>query len=112
MASPCPGCGCAGASGTAVHAVRAALAEGELDRAIDLGLLVAQPCVQCSTACTRTLLAARDVRLAALAARDRYRARQQRLERRARMRDACRTIARPDAAMRLADVVESLAKRA
>lgn len=92
MMKPCRACGCTSAPGTDAHAVLAALVEGDLDRAIDLGLLAARPCARCATACTATLVAARDARLAALAARDRYRARQQRIERRARMRGAARSV--------------------
>ncbi|MGH8078858.1 MAG: hypothetical protein ACREPE_16280 [Lysobacter sp.] len=56
---------------------------GDLDRAIAAGLLDCDGCAGCSTACTEVLLAARDTRLAALAARERYRARDTRLRRRA-----------------------------
>jgi hypothetical protein len=87
---PCPACGCANADSANVHVIHAALADGDLDRAIDLGLLTAQPCAFCKPTCTEALVASRDARLVALAARDRYRARQQRLERRASMRDASR----------------------
>jgi hypothetical protein len=96
VTQPCPACGCTNADSASVHAVRAALAEGDLDRAIDLGLLTAQPCSGCKPPCTEAVVASRDARLAALAARDRYRARQQRLERRASLRNASRpTPARP-----------------
>jgi hypothetical protein len=72
--------------------MRAALADGDQDRAIELGLLTALPCAGCSASCTGTLVATRDARLAALAARDRYGARQQRLERRASLRNAARAV--------------------
>jgi hypothetical protein len=69
----------------------AAVADNDLDRAIDLGLLTAAPCPGCSPACTAMVMTSRDTRRAALAARERYRTRQQRLERRARLRGATGT---------------------
>jgi Na+-translocating ferredoxin:NAD+ oxidoreductase RnfC subunit len=63
---------------------------GDLDRAIETGLLEVVPCNGCSDECTALLVAARDARLRALAARERYRARQARLQRRAAERAAAR----------------------
>lgn len=80
---PCPGCGCREATGATPHAVIAALAQGDIDRAIEAGMLDCLLCVGCGPACTAGLLSARDARLAAWAGRERYRARQQRLQRRA-----------------------------
>lgn len=79
----CPGCGCDDPSGTASHAVVAALLAGDLDRAIASGLLDCQCCNGCSAACTDALHVARDARMGALAARERHRARNARLQRRA-----------------------------
>lgn len=61
----------------------AALATDDLDRAIELGLLTNSGCVDCSDACSTAMIVARDMRLRALAARDRFRAREARLQRRA-----------------------------
>lgn len=90
MATPCPACGCADPAHANVHAIRAALLDGDIDRAIALDLLTAAPCPGCTRDCSATLVHARDARLAALAARERFRARQQRLERRERERAAAR----------------------
>jgi len=95
MTSTCPACACADLHGSAAHAVAAALASGDLDRAIDAGLLEVAPCKGCDEACTGRVIAARDARLAALAARERYRARQSRLQRRAGERAAARAIPIP-----------------
>lgn len=89
MNTGCAACGCQVAS--PAHAIRAALAKDDLDGAIALGLLDAAPCDGCDEACTATLLVARDERRAALAARERFRARQQRLARRAAEKAASRT---------------------
>lgn len=90
MTTPCPFCGCADAHGADAHAVAAALAEDDVDRAIEAGLLGVVPCAACSHACTARIVAARDARLSALAARERYRARQARLQRRLEERAAAR----------------------
>lgn len=76
-------CGCAHPEGVPIHAIVAALAADDFDRALELGLLTSPPCVGCTAACTAFLAAARDQRRRALAARDRYRARTARLQRRA-----------------------------
>ena len=79
----CPGCGCRDPSGATPHAVNMALAEGDIDRAIQTGMLDCGICEGCGPSCTAGLLAASDARLAALAARERHRARNVRLQRRA-----------------------------
>jgi len=78
----CPACGCTHAQNIATHAVRAALVEDDLDRALTLGLLAVPICEGCDHACTMALLDAREARVRALAARDRFRDREVRLERR------------------------------
>ncbi len=93
--TPCPAC-----PDVALHALAAALAMDDIDHALTLGLLesrpeeIADPCAGCRT-CMHLVIAARDDRLRALAARERYRARQLRLaertETRARKRAAATT---------------------
>jgi hypothetical protein len=82
VAAACPACGCTHAQNVATHAVRAALVEDDLDRALTLGLLDVTVCDGCDHVCTVALLGAREARIRALAARDRFRAREARLERR------------------------------
>ncbi|WP_157476318.1 hypothetical protein [Lysobacter sp. Root690] len=70
-----------------------ALASDDLDRAITLGLLQdeqAPVCAHCTPQCTQATRDARAQRLRALAARERYRARDARLQRRADERAAQR----------------------
>lgn len=86
---PCPVCSCNARSPQ--HAIAAALAEGDLDAAIGAGLLEWRACPGCGNACTAAVAVARDGRLDALAARERYRARQARLARRAQERLVART---------------------
>jgi hypothetical protein len=93
MTTPCPSCGCT-ASAT-VHRVVAALRDGDLDAALESGLLEATPCPTCSADCTATWQSVRDARLVALAARARFRAREARLARRQQERDARRAATRP-----------------
>ncbi len=94
-ATPCAAC----ADG-ALRAMADALAVDDLDRAMTLGLLNARPeddargCDAC-IACAHIVIAARDERLRALAARERYRARQDRLAERARARARKREAAAP-----------------
>lgn len=87
-------CGCARADGAATHAIVAALAVDDLDRALTLGLLEAPACTACTPACTALLIDAREARSKALAARARYRARNARLAQRAQERAAQRAVAR------------------
>ncbi|WP_223266782.1 hypothetical protein [Luteimonas gilva] len=79
----CPACACRDARGASAHAVVAALREDDLDRAMDLGLLETEPCPACDASCAAALTDARDARRRALEARERYRARGARLQRRA-----------------------------
>ena len=90
MAAACPSCGCVAPH--PAHAVLAALRADDLDAALTLGLLDTQSCPACDAACTATQFAARDARRVALAARDRYRAREARLARRKAARDAARAV--------------------
>lgn len=80
--TPCPLCACTRAEGVSAHAILAALVTDDLDRAIELGLLASDGCAGCSDLCSRTMTAARDARLRALAARERFRVREARLQRR------------------------------
>jgi hypothetical protein len=82
VVAACPACGCTHAQNIATHAVRAALVEDDIDRALTLGLLDVSICEGCDQPCTMALLDAREARIRALAARDRFRAREARLERR------------------------------
>nr|WP_244243990.1 hypothetical protein [Lysobacter alkalisoli] len=81
MSRICSGCDCGDAGATAVHAVIEALLADDLDRAIDLGLMTVAPCPGCSPACRGKLTDARAARERALAARERFRNRQARLQR-------------------------------
>jgi hypothetical protein len=87
--NPCR-CGCRHPGGADAHRIMGTLAIDDVDGAIDGGLLAIDPCPGCSPGCTHALLAARDARRAALAARDRFRARQARLLRRQQERLARR----------------------
>jgi hypothetical protein len=97
MTQPCPACNCTDARGSATHAIVAALMADDLDRAIEGGLLDCVSCEGCSDDCTSLLMAARGTRLRVLAARERYRKRQARLQRRAEERAAARTPPAPAA---------------
>ena len=101
-ATPCPACG-----DDTLRGLADALAADDLGRAMTLGLLDARPediperCAACD-ARAGSIIAARDERLRALAARERHRARQARLAERtaarARKREATapqRTVAAP-----------------
>lgn len=103
-------CGCRDPDGAMAHAIVAALALDDLDRAIALGLVErdAVACGGCDESCQATLLAARTARLDALAARDRYRVRNARLERRARERAEQRAAATPAAPSSVAAPVPAL----
>ena len=89
-------CACTDPAGHVAHAVAMALADGDLDRALAFGLLDVEACRGCSAACVAMGEAARDARRAALSARDRFRARNLRLERRAAERAARRAAPVPD----------------
>ena len=90
MDLPCPACRCTHVAGTATHAVVGALADDDLDGAIEAGLLHARACEGCTGECTARLIEAREERRRALAARDRYRVRQARLQCRAEERALAR----------------------
>jgi len=85
---PCPTCSCTDTHPT--HAILAALREDDFDAAIESGLFEVQPCPHCAASCSALLASARDERQRALAARERFRAREARLARRAAERDAAR----------------------
>ena len=86
---PCR-CGCARPGSERVHHIANALAVDDLDQALDAGLLDIEPCPACTAECGASVIAARDARRVALAARERYRARAARLQRIAAERDARR----------------------
>ena len=75
-----------------------AVSVGDLDRAIEAGLLRWNGCIACAIAdglChsdVERALAARDARIAALAARERYRARMRRVQHCIQQRDARRSV--------------------
>ena len=91
MAPTCPLCACVEAH--PAHAILAALREDDLDAAIERGLPDALPCPRCASGCASTLIAARDARQRALAARERFRAREKRLARRVAELEAARATA-------------------
>lgn len=94
MTIPCPACHCSSSNGSATHAVVAAVIVDDIDAAIFAGLLEVRACLHCDATCTTHLLAARDARLAALAARARFKARNARLQRHAEQRAARRVVPR------------------
>ncbi len=83
-------------AGISLHDITAAVAIDDLDRAIEAGLLRWNGCIACALASgsskegAEQLYAARKSRLSALAARERYRVRQHRLEQRGAQHDARR----------------------
>ena len=84
---PCPACDCTHADGAGAHALVDALGVDDIDGALARGLLDdGIACVSCSEACRASLRQARLQRQRALAARERFRARNERLERRQRER--------------------------
>lgn len=100
MSASCALCGDA-ATAASIAALDGALTAGDLDRAIVLGLLefapVGAPCPACAERVV-AILSARDERLRALAARERHRARAQRLAERAETRARRRAAATSAAA--------------
>src|SRR5690606_29675539 len=82
--------GCACTQAHPAHALLAALRGDDLDAALALGLLDAQPCPDCAPDCSARLVEARDARRFALAARERHRARAARLARIKAEREAAR----------------------
>ena len=96
MSGNCAACGCVASA--PAHVLVAALGRDDVDAAIEGGLLDTVGCPSCTPECTSRLLAARDERRFALAARERFRARQRRLAARAAQREAARR-AKPAANM-------------
>ena len=96
---PCTVCGCIDSRAEAAHRIVDALRVDDVDRALEAGLLDAIECDACAPECRALLAHARDARLTALAARDRSRARNARLETRRAERDARRPpVATPEVA--------------
>lgn len=95
---PCPACGCPADAPS--HGLVARLIVDDVDGALDDGLLGTTGCGSCAPECTARLLAERDRRRVALDARERFRARERRLQLRAARREARRApaAALPDAA--------------
>jgi hypothetical protein len=89
-AHPLPCITCACTAKHPAHAQLAALREDDLDAALALNLLDALPCPTCAETCNAALLAARDARRFALAARARHHTRALRLARIQTERDAAR----------------------
>jgi len=83
-------CGCGDPRGAQIHRIVDALALDDLDGAIEAGLLASDACPGCAPECASALAAARDGRGTALAARERFHARQARLLRRSQERLARR----------------------
>jgi len=80
-------CGCRDPRGAAAHVINAALRMDDVDGAIEAGLLDRTiECASCADECREQLHHVREERIVALAARERFRARNERLERRARER--------------------------
>lgn len=103
----CPICSCTHPH--PAHALLAALREDDLDAALALGLLDAAPCPSCAPACGAQLIAARDTRRFALAARQRHRARAARLARIEAERDAARRTAAAPTAQQAAPALPAAA---
>lgn len=97
-ANVCLACACRDPRGAVAHPIVAALIADDLDRAIELGLLETDACPACGASCTDAFNAARETRLRALAARERYRTRNARLQRRAEELRSKRAAAAPAAA--------------
>jgi len=87
---PCR-CGCR-REGEPAHRVVAFLASGDVDRALEAGLLECRSCEACDRDCTALLEQARDARRQALDARERYRTRAARLARRRQEREQRRAL--------------------
>ena len=90
MTIACPHCGCTSTEGAQAHAVVTALVLDDLDAALAHGLLEVLGCAACDPRCNALIADACDARQVALAARDRHRARELRLQRRKAERDAAR----------------------
>ena len=92
MPARCPRCACTYELGAHAHGLLAHLLEDDLDAALADGLLDAASCTQCTPDCTALLIHARDARRGAMAARERHRARAERLSRIKAERDAARNL--------------------
>lgn len=90
MVPACPHCDCVASDDRGAHGLQAMLASDDIDAAMTSGLLDVQPCPGCDAACTARLIEARDARRFALAARERHRTRDARLQRRKAEREAAR----------------------
>ena len=90
MTMACPHCACTAPDRAQAHAVLAALALDDMDAALAQGLLAGLACPTCEPRCNALMAEARNTRQIALAARERYRARDVRLRRRKAERDAAR----------------------
>src|SRR3546814_5325362 len=106
----CPACGCTDAAGAHAHAIAAALIDDDLDRAMTLGLLEPVACSACTDDCSKRLRQAREARTRALAARERHRTRQARLERRAAERRSEEHTSELQSLMRISSAVFCLKK--
>lgn len=85
----CPVCGCNSPACPQAHAVQVALEDNDLDLALARGLLDERlACTHCTARCQSLLQAAADARRKALAARERFSARQTRLAKRRQEREA------------------------
>lgn len=92
---------CAACDDAGLAALAESVAIDDLDTAIEQGLLAFEAPAACCAACVpriASVLAARDARRHALAARERYRARQARLVERAEAKARRRAVAAPPAA--------------
>ena len=109
-AEDCPHC-----DDPTLAALAAAIAADDLDRAIALGLLDFMPpagaCARCAPR-LEAILIARDARQRALAARERYRARQMRLAERAELRARRRAAAVATASVAAAPTLPAAAAAA
>ncbi len=104
---------CATCSTPAVRALADAIAQDDIARAIDEGLLEFEapphPCAACAER-VASIVAARDVRVHALAARERFRRREVRLRERERARAEKRRSASPTTAPETADIAAAASK--
>lgn len=120
MAMPAfPRCECTDCNlaDVSVREIFQAASLGDLDRAIDAGLLRWNGCIACAIADglshsdVEHAVAARDARIDALAARERYRARTRRVQHRIEQRDARRSVIDSTAASSLPSAAaEALAR--
>lgn len=95
--APADACRCGCTADAGVHRVANALAVDDLDHALEAGLLEAIECPACTPECRDGVRHAAEGRRAAFAARERHRAREARLVRRAAERNARRAPPTPTA---------------